>query len=322
MKAPFPYFGGKAIIAPKVWAALGNPAHYIEPCFGSGAVLLNRPDYSGQTETVNDKDGFICNVWRALQFAPDEVAKWCDWPVNHADLNARRKVLIQNERRLLGCLQSDDEWYDAKLAGYWIWAASCWIGAGLTRMNAIPRISDAGAGINSKRPNVAHGGAGINASIKSVTDLGTIPSDAFRPELYQWFRRLQERLRKVRVVCGDWTRVCGGNWQHGMGTVGIFFDPPYGVEDRDTDVYHYDSSFVAHDIADWCLERGGHPDYRIVICGYEEHERLLKACWTKETWEANGGYANQRADQSENNSKREVIYYSPHCIRSESGLFE
>ena len=319
MKAPFPYFGGKTTIADRVWASLGNPEHYIEPFFGSGAVLLNRPNYSGQTETVNDKDGFICNVWRALQFAPDEVAKWCDWPVNHADLSTRRKVLIQNERRLLGCLQSDDEWYDAKLAGYWIWAASCWIGSGLTRPNAVTHISNSGMGINSKRPHIGNSGIGINARIPRISDSGTIPKEAFRPELYAWFRELQERLRNVRVVCGDWTRVCGGNWQNKMGTVGIFFDPPYGVEDRD-DVYQHDSTSVAHDVADWCLEHGSHKDYRIVLCGYEEHERLLSARWTKETWKANGGYGNVRRIGStatgKENSKREVIYYSPYCIGS------
>lgn len=303
MKAPFPYFGGKSKIADKVWAAIGNPAHYIEPFFGSGAVLLNRPDYSGQTETVNDKDGFVCNVWRALQYEPDEVARWCDWPVNHADLTARRIVLMKNEKRLLGCLKSDDEWYDAKLAGYWIWAASCWIGSGLTHMNAIPHISDAGMGINAPIPHIGDAGNGI-------------PEDAFKPELYRWFRELQERLRNVQVVCGDWTRVCGGNWQHRMGTVGIFFDPPYGVEDRDNSVYHHDSSTLAHDVADWCLERGSHPDYRIVLCGYGEHERLLKARWTKEEWKAVGGYGNAGRGRGRENSKREIIYYSPHCILS------
>jgi DNA adenine methylase len=103
LKAPFPYFGGKSVVAHKVWYALSDARHYIEPFFGSGAVLLSRPGYNNKihTETVCDKDGFVCNVWRALKFNPDEVAKWCDWPVNHADLSARKKELIKNEDRLL-----------------------------------------------------------------------------------------------------------------------------------------------------------------------------------------------------------------------------
>jgi len=42
-KAPFPWFGGKSKAAPLVWKLLGDPVHYVEPFFGSGAVLLQRP---------------------------------------------------------------------------------------------------------------------------------------------------------------------------------------------------------------------------------------------------------------------------------------
>lgn len=111
LQAPFPYFGGKSAIASVVWQALGNVRHYIEPFFGSGAVLLARPDYNPtrHTETVNDKDGFISNVWRSLQMSPDEVAKYCDYPVNHADLLARKKALLLNEGKLLSGLIADPD---------------------------------------------------------------------------------------------------------------------------------------------------------------------------------------------------------------------
>ena len=42
LKAPFPYFGGKATVADVIWEALGQPKHYIEPFAGSCAILLNR----------------------------------------------------------------------------------------------------------------------------------------------------------------------------------------------------------------------------------------------------------------------------------------
>jgi hypothetical protein len=118
MKAPFPYFGAKAPVANFVWAALGSPKHYIEPFFGSGAVLLARPNYAPTEtmESVCDKDGFLANVWRAMQAAPEEVARWCDYPVNHADLNARRRVLLKNESNLLENLVADDQWCDPKMA--------------------------------------------------------------------------------------------------------------------------------------------------------------------------------------------------------------
>lgn len=40
LKAPFPYFGGKRVVAPEVWRRFGDTPNYVEPFFGSGAVLL------------------------------------------------------------------------------------------------------------------------------------------------------------------------------------------------------------------------------------------------------------------------------------------
>ena len=87
LKAPFPWFGGKSRVADVVWQRFGNVQNYVEPFFGSGAVLLGRPQPFDGVETVNDKDGFVANFWRALQAAPDEVARHADWPVNENDLH-------------------------------------------------------------------------------------------------------------------------------------------------------------------------------------------------------------------------------------------
>lgn len=80
LKAPFPYFGGKSKVAPIVWERFGDVPNYVEPFFGSGAMLLARPHDPG-TETVNDKDGFVANFWRAVQHDPEAVAhdvhRWC-----------------------------------------------------------------------------------------------------------------------------------------------------------------------------------------------------------------------------------------------------
>ena len=73
LQAPFPYFGGKSIVAQLVWERLGDVANYVEPFFGSGAMLLGRP-HEARIETVNDKDGFVANFWRALQWDPEQVA--------------------------------------------------------------------------------------------------------------------------------------------------------------------------------------------------------------------------------------------------------
>jgi DNA adenine methylase len=82
-KPPFPWFGGKSRVSDIIWRAFGDVDNYVEPFFGSGAVLFGRPDHhKRRAETVNDKDHWIANFWRAVQAAPDEVAKWADNPVN------------------------------------------------------------------------------------------------------------------------------------------------------------------------------------------------------------------------------------------------
>ena len=86
VKAPFPYFGGKSRIAGAVWERFGDVPNFVEPFFGSGAVLLSRPQPFAGSETVNDLDGMIANYWRATQADPDAVAQWADWPVNENDL--------------------------------------------------------------------------------------------------------------------------------------------------------------------------------------------------------------------------------------------
>ena len=88
MKAPFPWFGGKSRVADLVWDRFGSVQNYVEPFFGSGAVLLSRP-FSIGTESVNDLDCMVANFLRALRNDPDEVARHADNPVNEADLHAR-----------------------------------------------------------------------------------------------------------------------------------------------------------------------------------------------------------------------------------------
>jgi len=372
LKAPFPYFGGKSTVANVVWQALGQPKHYIEPFAGSCAVLLGRPDYRSDKhmETINDKDGYVANVWRSLQMEPDAVAKVCDWPVNHADLNARRRYLLKNAE-LLKNLCDDPEWHDIKMAGYWIWAASCWIGSGLTRPGAMPETANArgvhkisiSEKISGGRPQIGVQGAGVHQAglipelrdnkgansqipllnhesgvcrrpcfgasgahgVHKVT-LTNDPDplldvrDPYTPGLYDWFRQLSERLRRVRVVCGDWSRVCGGDWQDDRGTCGIFFDPPYSAEaGRDPTIYQEESLTVAHEVREWCRARGDRKTYRIVLAGYiEEHESLQDDGWTVYRWSAHGGFANRGNGKTKGaiNRHKEALFFSPHCHSS------
>jgi DNA adenine methylase len=311
LKAPFPYFGGKQMIAELVWSYLGDVKQYIEPFFGSGAVLLRRPPSKLEKfyEIVCDKDGQISNVWRSIQYAPDEVAKYCDWPIQHDQLMARKKVIIANEERLLENLCNDPEWHDPKIAGYWIWCASCWIGSGLTRPTQIPHLTgDQGVFSTTQIPHLTD-----DKGVFSTTKIPHLPGDQ---GVYGWMRDLSARLKNVKVVCGDWSRVCGGNWQAKSKPCGMFFDPPYATQGRDEDIYHHDSMTVGKDVEVWCLERGANPNYRIVVAGYEdEYKSLVDAGWNMEEWKAGGGYGNSGGKESRGskNRHRERLFTSPHC---------
>ena len=317
LKAPLPYFGGKSAVAKYVWAALGQPKHYIEPFCGSCAVLLLRPDYiQGQhIETVNDADCHIANLWRALQFAPDETAKWCDWPVNHVDLMVRKAFINEHAAALRRRLMRGPRRCDPVMAGYYIWAASCWIGSGLTCPGQRPHVGDGGTGVHAlgKRPNVSNGETEITAP--------------YNTNIYLWFRRLSERLRYVRVVCGEWKRVCGGDWQDKMGDVGIFFDPPYAHDvGRHEGLYAEESENVSREAAAWAIERGSRKSYRIVFAGYaDEHPALIEAGWRVMPWKAQGGYGNRGGEDSRGsaNRHREALFFSPFTLKKDvaNGLF-
>ena len=125
--APFPYYGGKRRIAAAVWQRFGRVDVYSEPFAGSLAVLLGNPE-PPRREIVCDLDGLIANVWRALAAAPDEVARYADYPTFHQDLTARHKWLVKWRRESAPRLSEDPEWFDARAAGWWIWGRSNWIG--------------------------------------------------------------------------------------------------------------------------------------------------------------------------------------------------
>ena len=157
LRAPFPYFGGKSKIAGMVWERFGQVQNYVEPFFGSGAVLLGCP-WPGHTETVNDVDALLANFWRALAADPDAVAAAADWPVNEVDLHARHKYL-RDRRAWVEELMTDPSAYDAQLAGWWVWGISQWIGSGwcppprVPDVRRLPHVGNAGRGVHRARPS-------------------------------------------------------------------------------------------------------------------------------------------------------------------------
>ena len=141
---------------------MGNPTVYVEPFAGSLACLLARPDGPGQREIVCDLDGGISNFWRAVTAEPDLVAAWADYPTNHADLTARHKWLRAWFAEHTAELSNDPHFYCAKVAGWWVWGISLWIGGGWC--NATSDRKD--GTLKDKRPMVVVkgvGGEGVSA---------------------------------------------------------------------------------------------------------------------------------------------------------------
>lgn len=176
LRAPFPWFGGKRRVAHIVWSALGNVKNYVEPFFGSGAVLLRRPGGRGPIETVNDVDSFVANVWRAIKHAPEEVARLADDIVLEDDLHARHKWLISREEFRRRMRDGDDpEYFDAKVAAWWIWGACLWIGSGWCALGTGPstkivRLGNLGQGVHAQSiepseqvPHLTTAGMGLHA---------------------------------------------------------------------------------------------------------------------------------------------------------------
>lgn len=316
MRAPFPYFGSKRLIAEQVWQALGDVASYCEPFAGSAAVLLARPGGAGRIETINDLSGYVCNFWRAVKHHRAgllSLADQLDYPVIEIDLHSRHRWLVAREESLKAEMDADPDACDVKAAAWWAWGLSAWIGSGWCD----------GGRLSTQMPSVADTGKGVHtrtiALDKAIDDLA-------------------ERMRRVRVLCGDWRRVVTpAALCHRLvdGRVGVFLDPPYLDESdgkkRTMGLYgKEDSADVAAEAAAWARSAAEeHPTWRIVLAGYEgEHDM---PGWEVVAWDTSaglwgsGGYGRKAGNDAEGNTARERLWLSPACDkprrREQIGLF-
>lgn len=327
MKAPFVWFGGKSKAAPLIWSRLGSDCgNYVEPFFGSGAVWHNRPAAFKGWAVVNDLDGNLANVWRAMQSNPEAVAEAACWPVNEADLHARHLWLCRNLPSLTPRLMADPAYFEPRTAGWWIWGVNIWIGSGwcsyegpwgtVLDSEGVPVFAKVnGVGVARQVPHLGNGGKGVARQMPMLTRQGqgvTCEKQSNRLAwLRSWFADLQKSMEGVRVCCGDWERVCSVGTMTRNGACAVVLDPPYSQTDA---VYAHDSSTVSHDVRKWCEANGANPKLRIALCGHAgEHEALEAHGWQVETWDKRGGY--QGADD------RERIWFSPACKRPALELF-
>lgn len=325
-RTPYPYFGGKSRIAATIWQRFGSVCNFVDPFFGGGSLLLRAPWPADRIETVNDVNGLLCNFWRALQADPEAVALYCDYPVSEIDLHSRHAWLV-NQKADVQRLLADPDWYDAKIAGWWVWGACCWIGSGWCDADSadtpLPRKRPTVAG-GGARPHVGHiphvgdSGRGIFRKIPDVSRAG--PSlHGSRRALHIELAALSVRLRRVRIVSGDFARVVTPAVTTGHGLTAVILDPPYDMCERER-VYSHEDATAAERAYQWAVAHGDHPLLRIAYCGYDVG-RVWPPGWTCVPWKANGGFGNQSQKRGRTNASRERVWFSPHCLQPQHDMF-
>jgi hypothetical protein len=139
----------------------------------------------------------------------------------------------------------DPDWHDPKMAGWWMWGQSSWIGSGWCSGDGPLIVGDDGRivkrakgeeGVWCQRPHLANNGQGVNHANtreegvrrklphlgddgKGVNHAGTREEGVAyeseyhpitMPELRRWMQFLSARLRHVRILNGSWERLCTG----------------------------------------------------------------------------------------------------------------
>lgn len=302
LRAPFVYFGGKSRAAPLVWAALGDVHHYVEPFAGSLAVLFERPAQAVRAgreriETVNDLDCLVANFWRSVSKDPQSVAAHADWPVSECDLHARQNWIV-NQHAFRERMLTDPDYFDARIAGWWVWGMGQFIG---------DKFCDPAKNPPPRTRVRMRGTAGVCGSTA--------------PDTYHWFQLIAERLRPVHVACGTWEK-CVTPAALGNDPCGVFLDPPYLEGAAGYSAGGVGTNLSAT-VREWALENGTQPHLRIVLAGYEgEHDEVEKHGWSVVQWKAHGGMSSGRKGGDGNGNRlRERLWLSPHCLRGDGPLF-
>lgn len=173
---------------------------------------------------------------------------------------------------------------------------------------------------NTARPQLANAfarGSGVNANDHAST------CTTRREWLTGWTLQLADRMRPVRVCCGDWKRVCDSDsTMTRLGLTAVFLDPPYrkhidGKKNRTAAIYANDKTqdvnALCDEVQDYCLNWGSKPDVRIALCGLEgEYPAIEAAGWSVYAWKSSG-YGN-RSDAGQANAARERVWFSPACL--------
>jgi site-specific DNA-adenine methylase len=347
-----PYFGGKFLAVEQVWQAFGEVQNYVEPFAGSAAMLLNAPegkrietinDFDGfvanfwraihaDPEAVanhadwqcNEVDLFARHSWLVRQtkaltdrlhadpeWFDAKIAGWwcwgaCNW-IGSGWCTGDGPWVLGDDGKFVKKTGSGGVRDKLPHLGD--------AGKGINRQ--LPHLGDAGQGINRQLPHLGNAGQGINRQLPHLGNAGKGINRASgtmtrREFIFDWFQRLHDRLRDVRVTCGDWSRVCKDSVTTRHGLTALFLDPPYAKGAMDYGAGGMGLG-IAEDVRAWCKANGQNEKLRIVLCGHAgEHDELLDHGWHIRKWAARKGYA--LSDEAKANTAGETLWCSPHCV--------
>ncbi len=292
--APFSYFGGKRNVAPVVWEFFGSEVeNYIEPFAGGAAVLLGRPGpyltvQKRYVETINDKDAFVINAWRAMKYAdPRELAAEAEIINSQQHLDALHRKLIHTYILLNRNIRGDERYFDPDLAAYWIAGIKHTVGAGFAVPSAYKR---------KMSPRVLISGWPLGSAEACIS-------------CYNY------RLKHVNLMSCDWDEAVKSRTRTTLrGISAVFVDPPYPNKNR-TPCYREDSGEVSDQAAQWAIEtiaKDGGGKFRIAFCGYRYlYAELFEAAgWRMHAWKG-GGYGLIGNGIGRSNAEQEAIWFSP-----------
>ena len=204
--------------------------------------------------------------------------------VHNCDLHARHRWLHERRDLLQTHLEEDPDWCDPKIAGWWLWGmCHFFTGAFCVREN----------------PNRSKLLCDSNRGI-------TTPSQ----DPYQWMAELRDRMRHVKVLCGDFKRALTPSVVTPNGGIsGVFLDPPY--DGGDTRVYgSQDSTSIFQDTLNWAIANAS-DTVRVVLAGYDS--RPMPEGWREIPWVGHGGHGRRKDDGANTNFNRERLWLSPSC---------
>ena len=186
-------------------------------------------------------------------------------------------------------------------------------GMGVQAIGQVPHASSAGMGVQAigQVPHVSNAGVGVQAigQVPHASDAGrgdTVLWTSCGRTAWRWLHKLADRLERVRVVHGDWTR-CLNNHFGGADTA-LFLDPPYRSYER----MYGPAAPVADAVEVWARD---HADLRIALCGHVGDYDLQG--WDAVQWDRgrltySGGAT----------TDLECVWYSPACLpRVSADLF-